>query len=173
MQHFFFFCFCFLIWGSLLRFSNNQGVPRLKKVEDSCSIPTSEAVMTQRIKLIFDQNVIKMSLKKMENCWSILMLIHKSALPRQTIIQVKSGSIWKWKYLLNTPVTNLDIFTSGIRAGMKNEVTSHSSVTDTGGVLTWHFSNSKRYGVLRVVFSGKHVKALLHSQWSFSVHRAR
>ena len=42
----------------------------------------------------------------------------------------------------------------------------------TGGVLTRRFSNSKRCGEPRVVFSGKHVTALLQSQWSFSVHRA-
>lgn len=51
---------------------------------------------------------------------------------------------------------------------------SHISdwIWDTGGFLTWRFSNSKHGGELQVVFSSKYVKALLHSQWSFSVHRA-
>lgn len=44
-------------------------------------------------------------------------------------------------------------------------------VRDTGGFLTCRFSNSKHGGGVGG-FSSKHVKVLLHSQWSFSVHRA-
>ena len=71
-------------------------------------------------------------------------------------------------------VTDADSFACRNRAELRGEWLHICDwVRDAGGFLTCRFSNSKSGREPQVVFSGKHVKALLHSLRSFSVHRAK